>query len=263
MRVLFRLTVAALFFLGAAPTGEADNYRTVYVFVALADNEHQGIVPISSKLGKGDDPENNLYWGAAYGVKTFFRRSNNWKSVSSEKEIRQDTVLERCLFKHVRLPINVIAYAYKGERIKEAVIDFLACAAGRSRSDSSLVGDSATIGKDWCASPDLVAYIGHDGLMDFELPLDSLQGDSTGKRAIVLACLSKQYFGQHLAAIKAFPVLWTTGLMAPEAYTLEAAIVSWGEGKSPESIRTHAATAYDHYQKCGFRAAQRLLVWGH
>ena len=46
--------------------------RTVHVFVALADNQSQGIVPVPAKIGNGEDPENNLYWGSAYGIKTFF-----------------------------------------------------------------------------------------------------------------------------------------------------------------------------------------------
>ena len=44
--------------------------RTVHVFVALADNQNQGIVPVPAGLGNGLDPAHNLYWGAAAGVKT-------------------------------------------------------------------------------------------------------------------------------------------------------------------------------------------------
>ena len=39
--------------------------RLVHVFVALADNAHQGIVPVPAALGNGDDAAQNLYWGAA------------------------------------------------------------------------------------------------------------------------------------------------------------------------------------------------------
>ena len=39
--------------------------RVVHVFVALCDNEHQGIVPVPARIGNGEDPDNNLYWGAA------------------------------------------------------------------------------------------------------------------------------------------------------------------------------------------------------
>lgn len=53
--------------------------KTVGVFVALADNEHQGIVPVPKALGIGDDPERNLYWGSADGLATVFNRSQQWK----------------------------------------------------------------------------------------------------------------------------------------------------------------------------------------
>ena len=53
--------------------------RLVRVFVALADNEHQGIVPVPKALANGNDPGRNLYWGAAYRVKTFFQKRRDWK----------------------------------------------------------------------------------------------------------------------------------------------------------------------------------------
>jgi len=241
----------------------ADSCQTVYVFVALADNEHQGIIPVPPKLGNGDDPGNNLYWGAAYGMKTFLRRDPDWKLVSATKDVRPDTVLERCVFSHVRLPLQVIAYAYKGERIGETIKDFLGCVAGRTKPDTLLLKDSTAAAGECVYPPDLVAYIGHDGLMDFNLKVEGLGTDSSGRQTIILACMSRQFFGQHLAALRADAILWTTGLMAPEAYTLEAAIVSWAEGKNREEIRTRAAEAYDHYQHCGVKAAKRLLVSGY
>src|SRR5258707_2310746 len=56
--------------------------RTIHVFVALADNANQGIVPVPARLGNGEDAERNLYWGSAFGVKTFFSRSADWKLLS-------------------------------------------------------------------------------------------------------------------------------------------------------------------------------------
>ncbi len=49
--------------------------KTVHVYVALCDNIHQGIVPIPKDLGNGQSPRTNLYWGALYGVKTYFTNS--------------------------------------------------------------------------------------------------------------------------------------------------------------------------------------------
>jgi hypothetical protein len=56
------------------------------------------------------------------------------------------------------------------------------------------------------------------------------------------------------------PLLWTTGLMAPEAYTLKAALEGWLAGEDSQAIHDRAAVAYDKYQKCGLRAAQRLFA---
>src|SRR2546423_15071378 len=69
--------------------------RSVHVFVALADNEHQGIVPIPARLGNGLDPAHNLYWGAAAGVKTFFIRSTDWAQVNCGG--RSQPAINECL----------------------------------------------------------------------------------------------------------------------------------------------------------------------
>jgi len=50
--------------------------------------------------------------------------------------------------------------------------------------------------------------------------------------------------------------------MAPEAYTLAAALDGWMAGEPDREIRTRAATAYAKYQKISVGAAQRLFVTG-
>ncbi len=241
----------------------ADTTRVVHVFVALADNEHQGIVPVSARLGNGEDLDNNLYWGAAYGIRTFFARDKQWSLISKVESVKPDTVLQRCVFRHKSLKLYLIADAYKGERIREAVTDFLATVAGRGESvpnaDLGFSGHESDSG----IHVNMAAYIGHNGLMDFDIPVHGLHGDSTGLPTIILACVSKGYFKDHLMAIKADPVLWTTGLMAPEAYTLKAAVESWAAGRSRSEIRAQAAAAYHQYQHCGETAARRLLVTGY
>jgi hypothetical protein len=82
------------------------------------------------------------------------------------------------------------------------------------------------------------------------------------REAIILACISKSYFAAPLRATGASPLIWTTGLMAPEAYTLKSAIDGWILHESDQQIRERAAAAYDKYQKCGIKGARRLLVTG-
>jgi hypothetical protein len=64
----------SLFGIHAVTTGQTKP-RLIHVFVALADNQHQGIVHVPARLGNGDDPARNLYWGAAFGVRTFFLKN--------------------------------------------------------------------------------------------------------------------------------------------------------------------------------------------
>src|SRR5215472_191938 len=82
---LLRVVCLALCCLAGLVARAQSPARTVHVFVALADNKNQGIVPVSAKLGNGDDAEHNLYWGAAYGVKTYFARSSDWQLLSSRQ----------------------------------------------------------------------------------------------------------------------------------------------------------------------------------
>ncbi len=233
--------------------------RSVHVFVALADNLHQGIVPVSARLGNGDDPDRNLYWGSAYGVKTFFARSADWLLVSCSVKPKQE-VLERCVFKHRRTNTYMVADAYRGSEIREAVLDFFDAAAGASPEvvTAPKLTERLTIR----GGSDLVVYVGHDGLMDFRLPLIPKKKNEIHRDAIILACASKQYFSDMLRVGGAYPLVWTTNLMAPEAYTLKAALDGWIAGENGEQVRERAAAAYDKYQKCGLRAARRLFASG-
>ena len=232
----------------------------MHVFVALADNQHQGIVPVAATLGNGEDAARNLYWGSAYGVKTYFARSAEWVRISCGDKPKAE-ILERCVFKYRTANVYLVADAYRGIEIRQAILDFLSSAAGQGPETISVQGASSLklAGR---GGANLVAYIGHDGLMDFRLPLLPRQKNETHRDAVLLACASKQYFSEPVRVSGAYPLLWTTGLMAPEAYTLKSALDGWIAGESNEQIRDRAAGAYDKYQKCGARAAHRLLVSG-
>jgi hypothetical protein len=235
--------------------------RTIHVFVALADNKNQGIVPVAAVLGNGDDPARNLYWGSAYGVKTFFSRGADWQLLVSGQKPKPE-ILERCIFKHRTQNVFLIADAYQGARIKQAIIDFLDASAGNNAEVISIKVGSQAIELAGRGGANLVAYIGHDGFMDFQLSSLPKKNGTASREAIILACISKTYFAAALRSTGATPLIWTTGLMAPEAYTLKAAIDGWMQHESNEQIRERAAVAYDKYQKCGLKGARKLLVTG-
>ena len=98
--------------------------RLVHVFVALADNASQGIVPVPAAIGNGDDPAKNLYWGAAFGVRTYFKKSFEWKEVATVKN-PNSYILERSVFVHGASGTYLIADAYRGREIKTSNYGFL------------------------------------------------------------------------------------------------------------------------------------------
>ena len=249
-----RAVLALLVLLPLTGPNVSAKTRSIHVFVALCDNEHQGIVPVPKQLGNGDDPANNLYWGALYGTKTFLKRSKDWTLVATEKRTGE-AVLERAVFKHAGGQAYLVADAYRGRQIKRAVTDFLHAAA--SQGAAKLTCNDVSIGTHGAA--DLVVYVGHNGLMEFRIQPPTRDSSSRAGQAIILACKSKPYFQPLLAQLQCRAVLLTTGFMAPEAYTLEAALAGWLRGESGSAIKDRAARAYHKYQKCGLTPARRLF----
>lgn len=234
----------------------AQEAQTIHIMVALCDNKYQGIVKVPKGIGNGQDPNSNLYWGCGYGIRTYFRKSADWKEV---RRVKVDNIrLERIVFNHKTKNYYLVADAYDGQYIKNCTTDFLESCAG-SKKDTVIVGKTV-IGLNGNAK--LVAYIGHNGLMDFSLANTYKNNDGKSRDAIILACASKQYFSPYLKSAKANPLLWTTHLMCPEAYTIHDAIATYINGGTPASVRESAAIAYNKFQKCGMRGARGLLVTG-
>jgi len=184
-------------------------------------------VPVPAKIGNGDDPHNNLYWGAAYGVKTFLSKADGWQKLGCEKNI-SDTILERCQFAW-KDKLTVTADAYRGSRIDQAMLDFMQQAATPSNATKR----------------EMVVFIGHDGLMDAQnqpiiehFPKHARHD----KQAVVLACMSDEFFSEHLQAAGSKPVVTTFSFMAPEAYVLEAVARGFANQVSEAELRNSAGT---------------------
>ncbi|MFN6379482.1 MAG: hypothetical protein ACK4WD_09410 [Flavobacteriales bacterium] len=230
------------------------SYKTIHIFVALCDNKYQGIVPVPAKIGNGQDPNLNLYWGCGYGVRTYFKKSKDWILL---KTYQPDSIrLERIVFKHRTKKFYLVADAYDGKHIKHCTVDFLRSSCGQYMDTLNV--DNKTIGI--AGHSNLVSYIGHDGLMDFQLKQKFVNTDRKKRDVIILACYSKSYFAPHLKEANVNALVWTTGLMAPEAYTVHDAIMGYINNESNEGIRSRAALAYAKYQKCSEKAARNLLV---
>ena len=230
--------------------------KTIHVVVALCSNRYQGVVPVPNRIGDGKDPANNLYWGCGFGIRTFFKNSKDWKLLSA---YRKDTfILERLIFRHATSKCYLVADAYDGQYIKQGMIDFFSSCAGIIK-DTVHLGDKI-LGIN--GNSGLIAYVGHDGLMDFDIENSFENTDGQQRSSIMMSCASSVYFAHHMRSTKAFPLIWTTGLMCPEAYTLHEALTGYMNKETNEEIRLRVAQVYARYQKCSIAAAGNLFKTG-
>ncbi len=228
------------------------NAGSAHVLVALCDNEYQGIVPVPAAIGKGDDAQHNLYWGAMYGARTFLRKSEEWILMEEIKN-PSDTILVRSVFKNKNTDDFAVLDAYDGKYIAQTTDDFFNFAAGLKKQKIKIKDEEINI----AGSADLVVYLGHNGLMDFDLP--SYPQGTSGNAAAVLACYSKIYFEDKLTRAGAKPVLLTKSKMAPEGYVLKALLDSWAQKKDCALCKESAAGAYAKYQNITLKAAKSVF----
>lgn len=235
----------------------------VHMLVPLCDNKNQGIIPVSEKLGNGLKPETNLYWGALYGIKNHFKQANDWQSIKNFEGVN-DQVLERAVYLK-KFPngakVYLVADAYRGDKMAPCLQDFFATLSGSKIDELSIEKDGQSHEIPLYSEADFIAFNGHNGLMDFEMEYFPNE-DGVKKDVAVIGCSSFEFFKNHLNIAKAYPLLTTNGLMAPEAYTAEAIINQWAENKTDSDFRLAAATAYHKYQKCGMKGAMGLFKSG-
>ena len=107
----------------------------------------------------------------------------------------------------------------------------------------------------------MVVYIGHNGLMDFDLPKPTKSGkQAKAPDCVVLCCRSEQYFKTRIEAAGGRPILLTTQLMYPGAFILRAVADSWLDGEKRSAIRESAGIAYAENQKLSKKAGTGVFA---
>jgi hypothetical protein len=212
--------------------------KKVAVFVALCDNVSQGIVPVPARIGNGDKPADNLYWGCSDGLAGCFGAGKAWKLL--RKEVPADRrILERRVYQSASGDIEITAEAWRGAEIKACLGAF----------EAALVA----------GKHDLCAYIGHNVLMDGEVAPPAVKAAKSCD-AVVLCCMSDPYFRTRLEALGVRPLILTTQLMYPGSFILRDALPVWSKGGSLEKIRDAAAAAYSRNQKISVKAAKGVFA---
>ena len=221
--------------------------KRAHIYVSLADNTNQGIAPTTPTLGDGQSPRTNLYWGALYGMKTYFKRKQGWsvKTIAPSRE----HVLDAISLSHSFHPeAEIIAEAYDGQFQSSPLNNFF----GGLSSDQD--------------PPDLSCFVGHNPLMDIiERPVFATadlreRNRHRSVKASVIACQSARYFKQKLDDLGVEPYVLTRSNMAPEAYVVEGMLIAWLSGKDREAATRLASENYAKYQKISKRSARRVFL---
>jgi len=229
--------------------------KTIHVLVALCDNQYQDIVKVPARIGNGQDPANNLYWGCGYGVSTFLKKQPDWKLVRTIANPSAN-IYERLVFKHNSKNCYLVADAYNGAHMKQTITTFLDYAAGKQ--PVALNEPVVQAG----GSAQLICFVGHNGLMDFQLAETPSPVNKRSRQVAIFACASKPYFYEAVKRTGAQPLIWTTHLLSPEAYTLDAMIDAWLLNDGATAIHEKVAQAYNKYQHCGIKGARNLFATG-
>lgn len=216
--------------------------KKIAVFVGLCDNATQGIAKVGAKIGDGNKPDDNLYWGCTDGLRSYFKASKVWKLEKTEKagETGDEKILERLTFRHADGKAVLVAEAWRGSNLKECYQAF----------EQSLVS----------GKQDLVAFIGHNVLMDTAIDPPAAKAPAGKTDAVVLCCLSQSYFDTRLKNAGARPVLLTTQFMYPGSFLLHDALVPWLAGKERSALRDAAGKAYAKNQKIKVGAATGVFA---
>lgn len=235
MNTRVSISIVAVFALWANAMATLAADKTIGVFVALADNASQGIVPVPAAIGDGEDPERNLYWGTAEGLRGVFDKSSNWQLTKKRDGPEGTEMLRVRTYQHVRTGAILSARAYRGTGIKRCVQDF-----------------EAAIQR---GTFDLIVFIGHNGLMDFSLPVPARRpGQMNTADCVVLCCKSDAYFRSRIESAGGRPVLLTRQLMYPGSFILHAVAEGWLNGATTAELREYAGEAYAANQKLSKRA---------
>jgi len=219
--------------------------KKALIIVSLADNANQGIVPTTSELGNGQNARTNLYWGALYGVKTYFKRSDDYTVSPAQYKSKAKGVLDHIsITPNDHSNISIDALAIDG-RFQQVALTLYHAALAHNENNY-----------------DLVVYVGHNPLMDINptfKPIESSSSDKIIPKAVVLACQSRSYFEDFVTDRNATPYVLTNGNMAPEAYSLDGILKAWMNDEPTSAARNRAAQKYAQYQKIPLKNANWLF----
>ncbi|BDS06259.1 hypothetical protein NT6N_12990 [Oceaniferula spumae] len=243
------------------PQESGRDFNVIHTYVALCDNESQGIAPVPAKIGNGDDPANNLYWGCSDGSRAYFSKSKLWTRLSAGKTKDQPQILERLIFQHKKSRTLLVIDAWRGSSIQPCIQEFCQSLAGQKYETLTFKDDKGEHQVNIAGGADMLAFIGHNGLMEFSLPaLPANPNRKQAVSAVVLCCKSQHFFAKHIAPSGAKPKVMTASNMYPGAFILHDVIEGWLKNEDETKLRLRAAKAYARNQNISTKSALNVFA---
>jgi hypothetical protein len=256
----------------AAADRAAGRPIVVEVHVPLCDNRVLACGNV--RLGDGDHPDRNLYWGTSGGFLGWFgRRGSGWREVARlapegeqlDGRVWRRTVPARGALRRygARRPVEiyVIARAWRGTSIRRAM-DAYAADLFADRARPLVLPDGRTLLGGGAAH--VVAFVGHNGWMDvadFEWPPATARAI---KGTMAIACLTEDYlasvFARSDSAVPPVPLLLTRSLLFAGAHGFEGAVTAFARGGSLVAVHDGAADAYARGQARPFARARAAFT---
>jgi len=230
----------------------------ITVYVALCDNDSQGIVPVKNRaICRGDDPADNMYWASRGGLAGFMRRAG-WKRVAFA-ETPGGPILVRSAWRKVLLadgklsergvkgpvPTYVVGLAYRGREIRTAMIDYFHAVHRDAPLNIALeTGETIAAG----GASHAVGYVGHDYFYDTAEP-EALLAEATGdsalaKGAFALSCTGNRLIRPGLLRPNVHILLLNRTLAFPGAWSVGGIAKGVASGRDGAGIRREAAAAF-------------------
>jgi len=203
----------------------------------------------------GNDPQHNLYWGAGYGMYHAFKKLFGWRLVGEEKD-------KRAVFKKVFTPnafwqergvkkpfeMYVVFNLYRSNDIVEGYRDFAQNLFG-NRAQRITLKDGRVI--EAGSQSRIVGYVGHmtlQGKKAIKAVRNSQSTNSSEAKGVFMtSCLSAPIFSREVLDENNFGLLFTTSLLAPEAYVQNALFDAIARGARGDKISRGVASAYADY----------------
>jgi len=244
---------------------------TITVHVALCDVRLSKVA--NPAQGRGDSYRDNLYWGALYGVETFFKNQSEWNLVHVGPG-GDPHVLRRVVFfrrvnpsdewrqRGVTKPFDICMMAqawagpYAADAMRATVMDAL---GSRPPRVIQIAGRTLSFG----SGSDIVGYLGYNAIKDGHtiLPSSMDSRTRTDARGVFFICAwGTEYLDAGLRRLGLYPVLLVTQHVAPEAYILRGITDALVVGQVESGFSIHAAQQYARYAGVNFNEAKRIFV---